>query len=85
MKSIIVIVYVINITVFTFSPVQAVVQYTLTDLGTLGGTYSQAWGINNAGQVVGQANIPNEAEHAFLYSGSTMTDLVVLQIIIDRF
>jgi probable HAF family extracellular repeat protein len=29
---------------------------TITDLGTLGGTSSVAWAVNNAGQVVGRAD-----------------------------
>jgi probable HAF family extracellular repeat protein len=49
---------------------------TMTDLGTLGGQYSYAWGINDSGQVVGEAYTTGDAAiHAFLYSGSTMTDL----------
>jgi probable HAF family extracellular repeat protein len=45
-------------------------QYTITDLGTLGGTYSNAFGINNAGWVAGNSNLaPNGPQHAFLWYG----------------
>jgi probable HAF family extracellular repeat protein len=58
---------------------QAIVQYTVTDLGTLGGTESKAYGVNDSGQVVGYADTTgNAARHAFFYSGSTMTDLGTL-------
>jgi probable HAF family extracellular repeat protein len=54
------------------------VQYTVTDLGTLfSGTYSDAYGINNSGQVVGvSSTIRDSYGHAFLYSGGVMTDLL---------
>jgi probable HAF family extracellular repeat protein len=40
---------------------------TMIDLGTLGGTNSGAYGINDLGQVVGAATLPAEASlHAFL-------------------
>jgi probable HAF family extracellular repeat protein len=48
-------------------------QYTMTDLGTLGGSNTWATGINNVGQIVGQSG-----EHAFLYSGGVMQDLGTL-------
>jgi probable HAF family extracellular repeat protein len=50
-------------------------EYIVTDLGTLGGTSSYAYGINASGQVVGQAEIPGWGFHAFLYSDGKMTDL----------
>jgi probable HAF family extracellular repeat protein len=45
--------------------------YTVTDLGTLGGSSSYATALNDSGLVVGQAGTTGDAEqHAFLYSGS---------------
>jgi probable HAF family extracellular repeat protein len=48
----------------------------MQDLGTLGGANSFAWGINESGQVVGEAQIVgNLGYHAFLYKDGVMTDL----------
>src|SRR5438874_4304950 len=49
--------------------------YAITDLGALGGTTSWANAINNAGQVVGNAQTAGGLYHPFLYSGGVMTDL----------
>ena len=51
---------------------------TMTDLGTLGGTHSYAYGINDNGDVVGTYTITGYyywADHAFLYSNGQMNDL----------
>ena len=53
-------------------------QYSITDLGTLGGAGSSAVGINKLGQVAGSATTTNGLMHAFLYSGGKMLDLGVL-------
>jgi probable HAF family extracellular repeat protein len=59
-------------------PARSAVVYTVVDLGTLGGTYSVARGINSSGQVVGNsATSGNASSHAFLYDGS-MHDLGTL-------
>jgi probable HAF family extracellular repeat protein len=52
----------------------------MTDLGTLTGDngVSEAWDINDAGQVVGGAQTSAGYTHAFLYYGGGMTDLGAL-------
>jgi len=47
----------------------------LKDLGTLGGTFSAAWGINNSGDVVGTSTLAGGYSHAFLYRQGAMVDL----------
>jgi len=51
--------------------------FTVTELGTLSGPFSQARSINNAGQIVGEASVGSDDidVHAFLYHDGTMTDL----------
>jgi probable HAF family extracellular repeat protein len=51
--------------------------YYITDIGSLGGIFCEAFGINNNGQVVGDSATAGQT-HAFLYSGGTMTDLGTL-------
>ncbi len=59
--------------------VKATTNYTFTDLGTLGGSYSYGFGINSSGQVTGSSAITGSSpEHAFVTSGGVMTDLGTL-------
>jgi probable HAF family extracellular repeat protein len=61
---------------------QPAVRYRLTDLGTLGGTYSYAFGINNAGEVAGAAATPGQigglAQTAFVWFRGHMRNLGTL-------
>lgn len=57
-------------------------EYTVTDLGTLGGNFSIATSVNNKGQVAGQSTTPTQIQSvsegqadAFLYSNGKMIDL----------
>jgi probable HAF family extracellular repeat protein len=51
----------------------------MTDLGTLGGTFSEANSINDSGVAVGGSYIANDAAaHAFIYRRGRMTDLGTL-------
>lgn len=49
-------------------------QYTVIDLGTLGGIESKAYGINNLGQIVGYSSDINNNYRGFLWDG-TMHDM----------
>ena len=44
-------------------------RYRVVDLGTLGGTYSNAYGPNVVGWVAGNSNLLNGPQHAFLWYG----------------
>jgi probable HAF family extracellular repeat protein len=60
-------------------PAQQHIRYTVTDLGTLGGTFGQAFGVNNKGSVVGYATLTGDtSRHAFLWRKGVMTDLGTL-------
>jgi probable HAF family extracellular repeat protein len=53
--------------------------YTVVDLGTLGGSTSEAYGLNDDGVVVGRAAVAGDiASHAFVYRDGLMDDLGVL-------
>ena len=55
------------------------VQYTVTDLGTLGGSFSEPHGINKRDWIVGASTTEGDLElHAFLWRHGMMTDLGTL-------
>ena len=47
----------------------------MADLGTLGGPRSWAYGLNDKGQVVGDAEISAYETHAYIYDSGVMKDL----------
>ncbi len=54
-------------------------QYTVQDLGTLGGSFSVANGLANSGWVLGHSAVPGDtAVHAFLWRNGLTTDLGTL-------
>jgi probable HAF family extracellular repeat protein len=56
--------------------VPAQTTYTLTDLGTLGGTFGLAHGVNNRGQVAGFATLPGDtAQNAFFWQKGAKTEI----------
>ena len=47
----------------------------MTDLGTLGGAYSIALGVNDLGHIVGESETANGDVHGFIYRDGMMHDL----------
>jgi len=71
----------ISLPMLLLLPNAAVAQthYTVRDLGTLGGSFSIAFGVNEKSQVTGGANLPGDtAFHAFLWQDGVMRDLGTL-------
>jgi probable HAF family extracellular repeat protein len=60
---------------FAATPVQAAQDFTLVDLGTLGGSGSYGAAVTNGGIVVGCADTASGETHAFIYQAGTMRDL----------
>ncbi len=58
---------------------QKQIRYIVIDVGTLGGSFGFAYGINNKGSIVGFAFVTGDsAAHAFLWRRGVMTDLGTL-------
>jgi probable HAF family extracellular repeat protein len=55
--------------------VMPVSPFALTDLGTLGGQFATAYGVNEFGRVVGESSPARGDSRAFLWDGTAMTDL----------
>jgi probable HAF family extracellular repeat protein len=53
-------------------------RYSIIDLGTLGGGFSIAFDIDNAGRVTGSAGLAGGNHHAFCWDRGSMTDLGAL-------
>ncbi|HTS28409.1 MAG TPA: hypothetical protein VMH81_21195 [Bryobacteraceae bacterium] len=54
-------------------------QYSVTDLGTFGGSFGVAYSVSNEGRVAGAANMPDGTQRGFLSGiGSTKYDLGTL-------
>lgn len=54
-------------------------RFAIVDLGTLGGSFSLAYSINDKGQISGTSTVTGDtAQHSFLYSNGKMMDVGTL-------
>lgn len=51
------------------------VRYSITDLGTLGGTFSEAVSVNNSGLLSGSSTLAGGTTHAVLWQKGLITDI----------
>jgi probable HAF family extracellular repeat protein len=68
----------ISVALAVFARPAPAATYIVTNLGTLGGTSSQAHDINEAGQIVGSSPRADGLRRAFLWQDGVMTDLGTL-------
>ena len=61
--------------VFAQQPSAPPVRYNITDLGTLGGGFSEAVSVNNRGLVSGASSLPDGTTHAVLWQNGHITDI----------
>lgn len=55
------------------------VRYVVTDLGTLGGSFSFAYDINDRGEIDGTSTLPgDQVQHSYAWKNGQMTDLGTL-------
>ena len=59
-------------------PAFATPSYIITDLGTLGGSFSSGNAINNLGQVAGASSLSSDLIHAFVWQNGAIQDLGTL-------
>ncbi|MBD1804346.1 DUF3466 family protein [Microcoleus sp. FACHB-SPT15] len=64
-----------GLSIFTATTAATRFYYSITDLGTLGGSESYALSINDVGQIVGSSQTSNGDTQAFLWEGGAMTDI----------
>lgn len=65
----------LGLAVLPFAAGSATAQWSLVDIGTLGGPGSYGAAINNSGVVAGCADVAGGGAHAFAWSAGTMVDL----------
>lgn len=64
-----------GLSIFTATTAATRFYYSITDLGTLGGSSSYALSMNDMGQIVGTSQTSSGDTQAFLWQGGAMTDI----------
>jgi probable HAF family extracellular repeat protein len=65
----------LGLSIFTATTAATRFYYSITDLGTLGGSFSYALSMNDMGQIVGTSQTSSGNSQAFLWQGGVMTNI----------